>query len=304
MFFVSLIVFLIIRLIPGDPVLVILGADEPGAIISEETYQAVQQQLGLDKPIYVQYFKWMWRNLNGDLGMSLKSQRPVLEVVLERYPASIYLAIVSVIVGLLISIPLGVLAAWKQNSATDYTAMGFALFGVSIPNFYFSILLILLFGVYLGWLPTMGYASPWEDFGKFLMHASLPMLAMGSHMAARITRFLRSDMVEQLQQDYIRTARAKGLKERTILTRHALRNSLTGAITVVGLEFARLLGGSTIVESIFAWPGVGRLLLEAIFARDFTVVQGSVLFLALTFTLANIVVDVLYKWIDPRVTLG
>jgi peptide/nickel transport system permease protein len=301
---VSMAVFLIVRVIPGDPVLVMMGVDpEERSRISDAQYQALQQQLGLDRPIYVQYFNWVSRIVQGDMGLSLRSRRPIFEVIFERYPATIYLALAALLTGLTIAIPAGVIAAIRQNTSADYAAMGLALWGIAMPNFWLALMLILFFSLYLGWLPSIGYASPMDAPWRFLQHACLPALVMGTDLAAPLTRYIRAEMIEQLRQDYVRTAWAKGLPGRLVIVRHALKNSLVAAVTVVGLQTARLLGGSTIVETVFSWPGIGRLLIEGIYSRDYPIVQGSVLLIAVTYVFINLFVDVAYKWLDPRVKL-
>jgi len=301
---VSMAVFLIVRVIPGDPVLVMMGVDpEERSRISDAQYQALQQQLGLDRPIYVQYFHWVSRIVQGDMGMSLRSRRPIFEVIFERYPATIYLAVAALLTGLVIAIPAGVIAAIRQNTRVDYAAMGFALWGIAMPNFWLALMLIVLFSLHLGWLPSIGYASPIDAPWRFLQHACLPAIVMGTDLAAPLTRYIRAEMIEQLRQDYVRTAWAKGLPGRMVIVRHALKNSLIAAVTVVGLQTARLLGGSTIVETVFSWPGIGRLLIEGIYSRDYPIVQGSVLLIAVTYVFINLFVDVAYKWLDPRIKL-
>jgi peptide/nickel transport system permease protein len=301
---VSVAVFLIIRLIPGDPVLVMLGVDpEERVRISEEQYRSLQQQLGFDQPLHIQYFHWIKKVLQGDLGLSLGSRRPIFEIVLERYPATLYLALTALFTGLVIAIPMGVIAAVRQNTSADYAAMGFALWGIAMPNFWLALMLIVLFSLKLGWLPSIGYASPLDDPFRFLQHVFLPALVMGTDMAAPLTRYIRAEMLEQLKQDYVRTAWAKGLPSRMVIIKHALKNSMIAAVTVVGLQTANLLGGSTIVETVFSWPGVGRLLIEGIYARDYPIVQGAVLMIAVTYVFINLVVDIVYKWLDPRIKL-
>ena len=301
---VSLAVFLIVRIIPGDPVLVMLGVDpEERARFSEEQYQALQRQLGFDRPIYVQYFNWVKKIAQGDFGLSLRSRRPIFEVILERYPATIYLAIIALLLGLAIAIPSGVIAAVRQNTTADYAAMGFALWGIAMPNFWLALMLIVLFSLTLGWLPSIGYASPFQNPFLFLQHAALPAIVMGTDLAAPLTRYIRAEMLEQLKHDYVRTAWAKGLPSRMVIVKHALRNSLIATVTVVGLQTARLLGGSTIVETVFSWPGVGRLLIEGVYSRDYPIIQGSVLIIAVTYVFINLAVDIAYKWIDPRIKL-
>lgn len=301
---VSVAVFLIIRIIPGDPVLVMLGIDpEERARISEEQYESLKHQLGYDRPIYVQYVNWVSRIVQGDMGLSLRSRRPIFDVIFERYPATLYLALTALLTGVLIAIPTGVIAAMRQNTSVDYAAMGFALWGIAVPNFWLALMLIVLFSLKLGWLPSIGYASPLENPWLFLQHVFLPAIVMGTDLAAPLTRYIRAEMLEQLTQDYVRTAWAKGLPARMVIVRHALKNSLIAAVTVIGLQTARLLGGSTIVETVFSWPGVGRLLIEGIYSRDYPIVQGAVLLIAVTFVFINLFVDIVYKWLDPRIKL-
>jgi len=301
---VSVAVFLIIRIIPGDPVLVMLGIDpEERARISEEQYESLKHQLGYDRPIYVQYINWVSRIVQGDMGLSLRSRRPIFDVIFERYPATLYLALTALLTGVLIAIPTGVIAAMRQNTSADYAAMGFALWGIAVPNFWLALMLIVLFSLKLGWLPSIGYASPLENPWLFLQHVFLPAIVMGTDLAAPLTRYIRAEMLEQLTQDYVRTAWAKGLPARMVIVRHALKNSLIAAVTVIGLQTARLLGGSTIVETVFSWPGVGRLLIEGIYSRDYPIVQGAVLLIAVTFVFINLFVDMVYKWLDPRIKL-
>jgi len=301
---VSIAVFLLVRLIPGDPVLVMMGVDAEDRVrISDAQYQVMQQQLGLDRPIYVQYFNWVSRIVQGDMGSSLRSRRPIFEVIFERYPATIYLAVIALLTGIVIAIPAGVIAAIRQNTGADYAAMGFALWGIAMPNFWLALMLIVVFSLHLGWLPSIGYANPLEAPLRFLQHACLPAIVMGTDLAAPLTRYIRAEMLEQLKQDYVRTAWAKGLPGRIVIVRHALKNSLIAAVTVVGLQTARLLGGSTIVETVFSWPGIGRLLIEGIYSRDYPIVQGSVLLIAVTYVFINLFVDIAYKWLDPRIKL-
>lgn len=270
----------------------------------ETQYQLLRKKLGLDRPLYMQYATWLNRLAHGDLGQSLRTQRAVLETVVERFPATIYLALASLILGTLIAIPAGTLAAVRQNTLWDYSAMSFALFGIAVPNFWFALLLILGFGLYLGWFPTLGYVDPSTNFREFLWYLTLPAIVLGTDMASTVTRYVRAEMLEQLKLDYVRTARAKGVPRRWVVYKHTLRNSLIAATTVIGLHVGRLLGGSTVVETIFAWPGLGRLVLEAVYARDYPLLQGAVLFLASTYVVVNLLVDILYKWLDPRISLN
>ncbi len=301
---VSLAVFLLVRVIPGDPVLVMMGIDQDErARITPEQYRVLQHQIGLDRPIYVQYLNWADKIVHGDFGLSLATRRPIVEIIFERYPATLYLAATALLVGLAIAIPAGVIAAVKQNTKIDYAAMGFALWGVAMPDFWLALMLIVLFSLKLGWLPSIGYASPFDNAGLFLQHACLPAIVMGTELAAPLTRYVRAEMLDQLRQDYVRTAWAKGLPSRMVIVKHALRNSLIAAVTVVGLQTARLLGGATIIETIFSWPGVGRLLIDGIYQRDYPIVQGAVLLIAVTYVFINLIVDIFYKWLDPRIKL-
>jgi peptide/nickel transport system permease protein len=300
LFLVSFIVFFVVHLIPGDPVVIMLGEDQQ----DPQVVEALRKEFGFDQPIHVQYLRWLGQTLRGDLGQSLRSKRPVLDIIIERYPATVYLALGSLLLGLAIAIPAGAMAAVKQNTPYDYAAMLFALFGISVPNFWFALLLILGLGIYLGWFPTMGYVAPGTDPLRFMQHMALPAIVLGTDIASATTRYIRAEMLEQLRLDYVRTARAKGLPPRRVLYRHALRNSLIAAVTVVGLHVARLLGGSTVVETVFAWPGLARLVLDAVYARDYPVLQGAVLFLAVSYVIVNLLVDLMYRWLDPRVRLG
>ncbi|HTN72243.1 MAG TPA: ABC transporter permease [Methylomirabilota bacterium] len=295
----SFIVFFIIHLIPGDPVQVMLGEGR----FNQEAYELLRKQMGLDEPLYIQYLHWLGRMLHGDLGRSVQTQKPVLDTIIERYPATIYLALASLLLGIVIAIPAGTIAAVKQNTLWDYLAMGFALFGIAVPNFWLALLLILTFGLYLGWFPTLGYADPTVNFRAFLWHLTLPAIVLGTDLASTVTRYVRAEMLEQLRLDYVRTARAKGLPKRLVVYKHTLRNSLIAATTVIGLHVGRLLGGSTIVETVFAWPGVARLVLESVYSRDYPVLQGAVLLLGFTFVGVNLLVDILCKWLDPRIAL-
>jgi peptide/nickel transport system permease protein len=299
LFIASFIVFFIIHLIPGDPVEIMLGEER----YDRAQYEILRKKMNLDQPVYMQYASWLGRVAHGDLGQSLRTQRPVLDTVLERFPATIYLALAALIIGIVIALPAGTLAAVKQNTIYDYFAMGFALFGIAVPNFFFALLLILGFGLYLGWFPTLGYVDPTANFPRFLWHLTLPAMVLGTDLASTVTRYVRAEMLEQLRLDYVRTARAKGVPRRQVIYKHTLKNSLIAATTVVGLHVGRLLGGSSVIETVFAWPGVARLVLEAVYSRDYPLLQGAVLFLALTYVGVNLLVDVLYKWLDPRISL-
>lgn len=297
---VSIVVFSLVHLIPGDPVDVILGEGFDDPVIAE----ALRHQLRLDKPIPVQYMYWSWDLLHGDFGQSVITHKPVLGMILDRFPATFLLAMASGIVAILISIPAGIFASVKQNTPADYLAMGISLGGISIPNFWLGIMLILVFSQYLGWLPSMGSMPLFKSPLQAILHLIMPAITLGTAMAASLTRFTRSEMLEQLSQDYVRTARAKGLKERVVVLRHVVKNSMIPTVTVIGLQLAGLLEGAVITETVFAWPGIGRLAIQAVFERDYPLIQGIVLFAAIIYVFVNLAVDIIYTYLDPRVRLS
>ncbi|MEZ4867763.1 MAG: ABC transporter permease [Caldilineaceae bacterium] len=294
---VTLITFLIIQLVPGDPARIILGINADQQKVTE-----LRHLMGLDRPIWVQYRDWLWALLHGDLGESYITGESVTTAVLERLPRTLTLTGAALVIALLIALPAGILAALRPRSAVAYAAMLFSQVGVAIPDFWMGIMLILCFSLWLRWLPPSGYsaltANPWE----WLRHLILPSVTVGIISASVITRFVRSAMLETLHADYVRTARGKGLHQRTIIRLHVLKNAMISVITVIGLQLAGLLGGVVVVEVIFAWPGLGRLTLDSVLRRDYAMVQGAVLCIALTFALVNLVVDLLYVYLDPRIS--
>jgi len=296
---VSVIAFSLIHLVPGDPALVILGPEAP-----METVEALREQMGLNRPLIVQYGSWLGATLQGDLGRSLVDRQPVAKMILQRLPATIELAGFTFLVSILIAIPIGVYTAVKRGSASDWLGSVAALFGQSIPHFWLGIMLIMLFSLKLKWLPSSGYVPFWENPKANLLAMILPAIATGAREAAVLTRYLRASLLEVLKQDYVRTARAKGLGERVVVMRHAVRNALIPVLTASGLQIAGLLGGLVITETIFTIPGFGRLIVDAIFQRDIPVVQGSVLFAALMVMTVNLMVDIIYSLVDPRIKLG
>lgn len=293
---VSVVVFAIIHLIPGDPVRVALGTS-----FTQEAYDALRERAGLDQPLPVQYVTWLTGALSGDLGVSFRSGQPVTALLLGRMPATLTLAFAALLVALTIALPLGILSAVRSGSKLDYAATVVSQVGISIPDFWMGILLILLFSLTLGWLPPSGYTSLLEDPLGWLSRLVLPAVTVGLVSGSILTRFVRSAMLEALGQDYTRTARSKGLRERVVVNRHALRNALIPVVTVTGLQLAFLLGGVIIVEVVFAWPGLGQLALIAVEARDYPVLQGTVLLLAVFFLVVNLFVDLLYAYLDPRI---
>ncbi|MEZ4732135.1 MAG: ABC transporter permease [Caldilineaceae bacterium] len=289
-------VFIMLKLTPGDPATAILGVQA-----TPEEVARVRHALGLDRPWHIQFGIWLGNALQGDLGVSYISKKPVAELILTRLPVTLELTIFSMLLATLVGVPAGVLSATRRNSALDYAITGVAFFGVSMPSFWFAILLILLFSLYLGWLPASGY-TPWSrgiipHFKSLLM----PGVSLGLFLAGALVRFSRASMIETLVQDYIRTAHAKGLARTIVLVRHALKNALIPTVTVLGIQFGALLGGAVITETIFAFPGIGTMLLVAVNQRDFPVVQGITLIIALLFTLTNLLVDLLYTWLNPRI---
>ncbi len=296
---VSIMVFSLIHLIPGDPVTVMLGQEA-----TPEVKQALRHELGLDRPLVIQYFVWLGRVVRGDLGRSLVDRTSVLDQIRLRLPATIELAIGAFLIALLIAIPAGVLSATRRGSAVDHASTVLALGGLSLPSFWLAMLLIIVFAVKLQWLPASGYVPFFENPRANLTAMILPMFATGIRESAFLMRMLRSSMLEVLHADYVRTARAKGLRERAVVLRHALRNGLVPVVTSSGLVIAGLLGGLVITESIFSIPGFGRLIVDAIFQRDFITVQGAILVSAVLVLLVNLVVDLLLVLIDPRIKQG
>jgi peptide/nickel transport system permease protein len=293
---VSIISFSIIYIAPGDPAMTLCAG--PDGQVDPEYVDEFTEKYGLDEPLYVQYFTWLNNILHGDFGYSYKTGQPVLELVLSAFRATMKLAIVSLIISLVISIPLGIISAIKQNTLTDTFCMLGATLGISMPNFWLGCILMLIFAVYLNWLPAAGYGESGD-----LKYIILPAITLGASSAAITARLMRSSMVESLSQDYILTARAKGVSERTITLKHAMKNALIPVVTMVGLNFAFLLNGSAVVETLFAWPGLGGLTVHSMEMRDYMVVQGCMIFIALLFIAVNLAVDITYKFIDPRIRL-
>jgi peptide/nickel transport system permease protein len=289
-------VFLLIHLTPGDPIDAMMAESVDAGVKAE-----LRRQLGLDQPIHVQYLAWMGRLLHGDLGRSIRNNQPVVEDVGRRIRPSLELALLAMLIALVVAFPLGMLSAARRNTPVDGAGTTFALIGICMPNFLIALLLIFLFGVSLRWLPVSGYTDPLEDPINGLRSLTLPAITLGLALGAVITRTLRSSLLEALSEDYVRTGRAKGLSERVILGRHALKNSLIPVVTVLGLQLGGLIGGAVVTEYVFALPGVGRLVVDAVFARDYPLVQGVVLLIAVGFILTNLLVDLVYGWLDPRI---
>jgi peptide/nickel transport system permease protein len=293
---VSVLVFAIVHLVPGDPIQVALGTRFDPA-----TYEALRERAGFNQPLPVQYVQWLTGALTGDLGVSFRSGQPVTTTILGRLPATLTLAFAALLVALVIALPVGIISAVRRGSVVDYTSTVFSQLGVSIPDFWMGILFILLFSLTLGWLPPSGYTPLTEDPLGWLSRLAMPAVTVGVVSGSVLTRFVRSSMLEALGQDYTRTARSKGLAQRVVVNRHVLKNALIPFVTVAGLQLAVLLGGVVIVEIVFAWPGLGQLALTAVERRDYPVLQGTVLLLALTTVLINLAVDLAYAFLDPRI---
>ena len=294
--FVSLLVFAVVRVLPGDPALIILGLEA-----NADSVARVRQELGLDRPMPVQYAQWVWSALRGDLGRSIQYDLPVGQLILSRLPVTLSLALLAAAFMTLTAIPLGVYAATHHRRAGDYLAMVVSQFGISVPQFWSGLLLILFFSVNLGWVRSGGFDGWSEGLGPALRSLLLPAVSLGVFQAAVLVRATRSAVLDVLREDYVRTARAKGLSERRVVRKHTLRNALIPVITVAGLQLGQLMAGAIVLESVFALPGLGRLALGAITARDLPVVQGVALFVASCIVVINFAVDVAYGFLDPRI---
>jgi len=293
-------IFLMIHFVPGDPVLTITGLEA-----SAEQMARVRSEMGFDRSLPVQYFDWVGRVFSGDLGNSLVSQKPTTELIADRMPATIQLTIATMAIGLLIGIPFGLLSASRQGSWVDKAVAGYSSFSLAVPTFVIGIVFILVFGVKFQWLPTASVYVPfWEDPGAALESTIGPAFTLGLFVSGVIARFVRASMIEVLGLDYIRTARAKGVGEAKLVYKHAFRAASLPTLTVVGIQFGTFLGGSLVTESVFNYPGIGRLILSAILNRDFVVVQGAVLVVVIIFTLVNLVTDILYSFLNPRIRSG
>jgi ABC-type dipeptide/oligopeptide/nickel transport system permease component len=313
---VTLIAFALIHLAPGDPVRTMLGQHATQQEINE-----IRAKYGLDQPLYVQYFLWLGDVIQGDLGRSILTHEQVTTEIGSRFPNTIELAIAAIIFAILIGVVAGIISATKQYSVADYSVMGVALFGISMPVFWLGIMLMMIFGVFLGWLPIGGRIDlllPFQRITGFMVidsiitlngaalisvlrHLLLPAIALGTIPMAIIARTTRSSMLEVLRQDFIRTERAKGLSERKVIYKHAIRNAMVPVVTVIGLNFGLLLSGAILTETVFSWPGVGRLVVDAVYARDYPLVIGCILIFALVFVIVNLITDILYTYIDPRI---
>jgi peptide/nickel transport system permease protein len=292
-------VFALIHLTPGDPIDAMMGESyDPAAKIR------LRSELGLDQPIYVQYLGWIQRVVQGDFGRSIRDNQPVMENVGLRIGVTLQLALFAMVISLLVAFPVGIMSATHRNSPIDGFGTLFALFGICMPNFLIALLLIYVFGVLLHWLPISGYVPFAEGLIPAFKSLTMPAITLGLALAAVVTRTLRSSLLETLNEDYVRTARAKGLSEQLVIRRHALKNGLIPVVTILGLQLGTLIGGAVITEYIFALPGVGRLVVDSVFSRDYPVVQGVILLISIGFVLSNLAVDIIYGWLDPRIRYG
>jgi peptide/nickel transport system permease protein len=295
---VSVVIFMVLHLSPGDPVEIMLGSQA-----TQEDRARLRGELGLDQPLSIQYVRWLGHVVRGDLGRSLWMKRAVLDEVLGRFKATLILTGTALLLSTTFGVALGVASATRPNSLLDRSSAVLSLFGASMPSFWLGIVLMVVFALWLGWLPASGMFAPYGggDLRDLLAHLVLPAVTLAAASVTIVARLTRATMLETLGQDYIRTARAKGLVERTVVLRHGLKNALIPIVTVIGVQAGYLLGGAVLTETVFAWPGVGTLMVQGILARDFPLVQGCVLVVALSFVLVNLVVDLLYAWLDPRI---
>lgn len=296
---VSIVAFALVRLVPGDPVTVLLGP-----AYNEEQAAILRERYALDQPLPVQYVAWLARAVRGDFGESFFTGQSVLRAILERLPVTLELALIGVLFAIFVGVPLGVASAVYPGRWPDHLARVMGLVGISVPGFWLGTILILVLSLQLGWLPSGRFVHLWEDPLENLRRMAMPGLALGTAVAAVVMRTARSAMLDVIRQDYVRTARAKGLGERSVLLRHALRNALVPVVTIIGLQAGYLIGGSVVIEQVFSLPGVGRLALQAISGRDYALLQGTILFVATAFVLINLGVDLLYARLDPRISYG
>ena len=297
----TIIVFVLFFLVPGDTALFILTGEEGAGAVTEEDIANLRHELGLDRPIHIQYFSWIWGILQGDLGDSIWYKTPVIDELKDKFAVTLQLAIMGIILAFILAVPLGMLSAVKQDTLPDYVCRIISLIGIALPTFWLAILIIYALAYFFNWLPLLGYATLWEDPFLNLQQLIFPALAIAFHDMAFTARVTRSSMLEVLREDYVRTARSKGLHELSVIGRHALKNAILPVLTVSGYQFARLLGGVIIVETIFVVPGLGRFLIESIIHRDFVVIQAVILLTAAVVLGLNLIIDLMYGVLDPRI---
>jgi peptide/nickel transport system permease protein len=306
LFIITILSFALMRLAPGDPTAMYTSAE--GNNKGESFSKAeVEKRMGLDKPIYVQYYKWIKLVVTkGDLGVSMEDKVPVTKKIVERIPATLTLMGTAIIVSILLAVPIGVYSAVKQYSKLDYLFTSYSFLGISVPSFFIALLVILFFSIKLSWFPVSGMRDNYDHFDLWdrVYHLTLPSLTLAFGLIATKSRYMRSSMLEVIKQDYVRTARAKGLSERVVIFKHALRNALIPIITIIAMQIPGLFGGALFIENIFAWPGMGRLSINAIFLRDYQVIMGTTLVAAVLVVIGNLLADILYAFVDPRITFG
>lgn len=293
---VALMVFLLIHMIPGDPALVILGSDA-----SPKEVELLRNALGLNEPLYKQLLMWIGHIIQGDLGVSIQTDVPVIESIMERFPVTLTLTTMALVFSIFISLPSGIMAAVRHNTRSDYIFMIGTIIGVSVPGFWLGLVALLIFSFKLGWFPSTGYVAIWEDFWPGLRYILLPSITLGLFMAAVVARMVRSSMLEVLRLEYVTHARAKGLGEWKVIIKHALKNAFAPTLTTIGTQYGMLLGGAVVTETVFSLPGLGKYIVVAINMRDYPVVQGTILFIAVVYVLINLIVDLLYGFFDPRI---
>jgi peptide/nickel transport system permease protein len=299
----TLVVFILLRLIPGDPALVKLVGDTGEAKFTQEQLDAMRAKLGTDRPLYVQYGDWLWGMLRLDFGVSLFFEEPVSRDLAAKFPITLELTVLALLIATIVAVPLGLLSAIKQDTPTDYVARLITISGVALPNFWVGILIVYFLVLLFSWMPPLGYANVWEEPVTNLQQLIFPALALGFYNMAFTARVTRSSMLEVYREDYIRTARAKGLAERVVVLRHALKNALLPMATVSGYEFGRLLAGTVVIENIFMVPGMGKLLIDSVLHRDYTTVQAVVVVTTVSVLILNLALDVIYGWLNPRIRL-
>jgi peptide/nickel transport system permease protein len=297
----TLLAFLLLRIIPGDPALVKLAGETGDAKFTQAELHDLQVKLGTDRPLYVQYGKWVWGMLKLDFGMSMFFEEPVVDDLIAKFPITLELTVLAMLLAIIIAVPLGLVSAIKQNTPADYIARIISISGIALPNFWVGILIVYFLVLLFAWMPPLGYANLWDDPATNLQQFIFPALALGFFEMAFVARVTRSSMLEVYREDYTRTARGKGLAERVVIVRHALKNALLPVVTISGFQFGRLLAGTVVIENIFMIPGMGRLLIDSVFHRDYTMVQAIVMVITVSVLLLNLVLDVVYGWLNPRI---
>ena len=297
----TLLAFLLLRVIPGDPALVKLAGETGESSFTQAQLEALQAKLGTDRPLYVQYAKWVWGMLRLDFGQSMFFEEPVAQDLAAKFPITLELTVLSLLIAAIIAVPLGLLSAIKQDTPADYIARIISITGVALPNFWVGILIVYFLVLFFAWMPPLGYANLWEDPATNLQQFIFPALALGFFEMAFTARVTRSSMLEVYREDYTRTARGKGLAERVVILRHALKNALLPVVTVSGYQFGRLLAGTVVIENIFMVPGMGKLLVDSVFHRDYTEVQAIVMVITVSVLILNLLLDVIYGWLNPRI---